>query len=147
MPSFKGRNPISEKSSAVKSRNKSKATKHEMLLRRELRKIGVRFKTNVISLPGKPDIVFADKKLVVFCDGDFWHGKGWPVLRKKLEHGANSQYWIAKIMYNRRRDLLQTLELKRDGWRVVRIWESEIIRNPNKVCNHLIRILSRRRVD
>lgn len=139
VPSFKGRNPVSEKSSIVKSKNKSKATRHEMLLRRELRKLGLRFKTNVNSLPGKPDIVFADKKLAVFCDGDFWHGRNWRTLKKRLQKTRNRKYWISKIEYNRQRDKRILTKLRSQRWKVIRIWESNIVAHPGEIARRILK--------
>lgn len=129
-PSYKGLIPASESSSRVKRNNCAKDTKHELSLRRELWRMGLRFRKNVSSLPGKPDIVFSSQRLVVFCDGDFWHGRNWKALKRSLEVGTNSSYWVAKIESNRKRDLLNTARLKRAGWRVMRLWETDIKHDP-----------------
>jgi DNA mismatch endonuclease, patch repair protein len=81
----------------------------------------------VADLPGKPDIVFKRDRVAVFIDGDFWHGRNWVELKKKLGSRANSEYWIPKIRYNRNRDHEQTLALESAGWTVVRLWESDIL--------------------
>lgn len=86
----------------------------------------MRFRKNVKTLPGKPDIVFPRSRIVIFCDGDFWHGRNWTQLKTKLSCGANSDYWIAKINSNILRDKKNTEILKNLGWRVIRVWESEI---------------------
>src|SRR6266542_981458 len=91
-PSYSGLIPASESSSRVKKRNRRQDTKHELRLRRELWRMGLRFRKNVSSLPGKPDIVFANCRVVVFCDGDFWHGRNWRVLKRNLRTGTNSGY-------------------------------------------------------
>lgn len=129
-PSFKGLKPASAASSYAKRKNKRRDTKHEMLLRRELWKMGLRFRKNVETLPGKPDIVFPREKLVVFCDGDFWHGRYWSALRKKLRKGANASYWLAKIATNIKRDKRNTLLLRKAEWQVIRAWESDIHKTP-----------------
>src|SRR5207249_4773583 len=90
----------------------------------------LRFRKNVETMPGKPDIVFPSAKVIVFCDGDFWHGRNWPVLKRKLAIGSNASYWRAKIASNIKRDRLRTASLKRDGWIVIRLWESDIKRDP-----------------
>ena len=95
--------------------------------------MGYRFKPNVSSLPGKPDIVFQGQRVVVFCDGDFWHGREWPSLRAKLARGANAAYWIAKIASNIRRDRQNDRRLRKLGWSVVRVWETDILRAPERV--------------
>lgn len=129
-PSFKGLKPASGASSYAKRHNKRRDTKHEILLRRELQRIGLRFRKNVETLPGKPDFVFTRAKLAVFCDGDFWHGRDWRSLKKKLNEGTNAEYWVAKIAANIKRDKRNTALLKKAGWSVIRVWETDIKENP-----------------
>jgi DNA mismatch endonuclease (patch repair protein) len=66
----------------------------------------------------------------VFCDGDFWHGRNWPRLRRQLLKRNNASYWVAKIQSNRRRDRLTDAELRSAGWDVHRFWETDILRDP-----------------
>ena len=68
--------------------------------------------------------------MAVFCDGDFWHGRDWENLQNALRRRANPDYWIAKIGYNRRRDSGVTQRLTEAGWRVMRLWEGDILREP-----------------
>jgi len=128
-PSFKGLKSASAASSYAKKKNKRRNTQHEILLQHELRQMRFRFHKNVESLPGKPDIVFPHAKLAVFCDGDFWHGRNWRSLQKKLKKGANAAYWLAKIAANIKRDKRNTALLTKNGWRVIRVWETEIKRD------------------
>jgi len=93
---------------------------------KELQGLGLRFKKNVTTLLGTPDIVFPSHRVAVFCDGDFWHGRYWTTRRRRLSSGTNADYWIKKIEANRRRDSMVSRRLKLGGWRVVRVWESEI---------------------
>src|SRR5439155_25146815 len=72
-PSFAGLRPASEAASRAKRANKNYGTRHEILLGRELWRMGLRYRKNMARLPGKPDIVFSRARVVVFCDGDFWH--------------------------------------------------------------------------
>src|SRR2546425_5950598 len=83
-PSFRGYKPSSEASSRAMRGNRKRDTKPEKLLRRQLWRLGLRFRKNVSSLPGQPDIVFPTEKIAVFCDGDFWHGRNWADLKSKL---------------------------------------------------------------
>src|SRR5260370_28083818 len=129
-PSFHGLSPASGTSSLAKSRNTRRDTLHEVILRRELWRAGLRFRKNVESMPGKPDIVFPSAKLIVFCDGDFWHGRTWSTVKAKLAAGSNGAYWYAKIASNIRRDRLHMTSLQRRGWTVLRLWESDIKRDP-----------------
>src|SRR5437868_1114926 len=129
-PSFNGLVPASLTSSLAKRQNKRRDTLHEVLLRRELWRSGLRFRKNVEALPGKPDIVFPSERLAIFCDGDFWHGRNWERLKKKLARGSNAAYWPAKIYSNIERDRTNVVLLKKRGWEVLRLWESDITRDP-----------------
>jgi len=125
-PSYKGLAPASEKATrAARGASKKTRTKPELILRRALWSRGHRYRLQH-DLPGKPDLVFKGKRLAIFCDGDFWHGKDWPARRAKLERGHNAAYWIAKIEANRERDRRVRQTLEKQGWRVLRFWESEI---------------------
>ena len=76
---------------------KSKDTKIEVVLRKELWHRGYRYRKNYNELPGKPDIVLTKQKIVIFCDSEFFHGKDWEVLKPRLEKGNNANYWLKKI--------------------------------------------------
>ena len=110
----------------------SKGTKPEIMLRKALWRENLRYRVNYKKLPGKPDIVFTKYKVVIFCDGDFWHGHNWAVrgmksLDEELE--GYSEYWIKKILRNVARDQENEYELRALGWTVLRIWESDIKRD------------------
>lgn len=79
---------------------KSSDTKIEIMLRKALWNKGYRYRKNVKSLPGKPDIVITKYKIAVFCDGEFFHGKDWELLREKLKTSNNGEFWIKKISRN-----------------------------------------------
>ena len=108
---------------------KSKDTEPELLVRQALWKRGLRYRVNVSTLPGKPDIVFTRAKIAIFCDGDFWHGHNWAVRgMASLEEELNSysEFWRSKILSNIERDSKNTLALTESGWIVIRLWESDI---------------------
>jgi DNA mismatch endonuclease (patch repair protein) len=134
VPSFVGLLPASEMASRAKRANKKRDTKPELLLRRAIWAVGIRYRKYGAGLPGNPDLVFSSARVVVFCDGDFWHGRNWPALRSQLERRHNPDYWIAKIARNRERDRQQIQTLLADGWLVLRFWETDIIRSPNAVA-------------
>jgi len=90
----------------------------------------LRYRKNVKALPGKPDIVFIRAHVVVFCDGDFWHGHNWEEQKPKLRQGTNAKYWLSKIESNIERDRLNNALLEADGWSVLRLWETDIKRDP-----------------
>lgn len=81
--------------SKLMSKIKGKDTKPEILFRKSLWASGVRYRINVSGLPGKPDIVIEKKKIVIFIDGEFWHGYKWQEKKPKIK--SNRDYWIAKI--------------------------------------------------
>lgn len=106
--------------------------KAESELRSVLHRRGYRFRKNVPLLPGKPDIVFRRDRVVVFVDGDFWHGR---ILREQGVDAAtahfrkNQEYWREKLQRNVGRDLTVSDTLEREGWQVIRLWESEVRRD------------------
>lgn len=144
-PSFVGLTPASETSSRVKRANRNIDTKHELLLRSTLWRMGLRFRKNVRVLPGKPDIVFPSAKVIVFCDGDFWHGRNWQTLHEKLMYGTNPDYWIAKIQRNMERDLHNNAMLERDDWLVIRVWENDIKKDVCQVASYIKGEVEKRR--
>lgn len=81
------------------------------------------WRLNDVHLPGKPDFVFPNERLVVFVDGCFWHGC--PHCQRSLP-ATNHDYWQRKIDRNRERDIRSQLELEENGWAVLRIWEHEL---------------------
>jgi len=143
-PSFSGLTPASTASSIVKRANRSINTRHELLLRSELWAMGLRYRKNFPGLPGKPDLVFSRARVVVFCDGDFWHGRNWARLKHELGHRHNSSYWCAKISRNIARDKRTTAELERLGWAVVRLWETDILKRPMATATELREMIRRR---
>lgn len=103
---------------------KNKDSKIELLLREELWKRGLRYRKNVKTVFGKPDIAFIRKKIAVFVDSEFWHGYNWDV--KKNEIKSNRDFWIAKIERNIERDAEVNEYLSNDGWIVLRFWGNDI---------------------
>lgn len=107
--------------SQVMSRNWCKDTVPERYIHTLAAAAGMHFKKNDSSLPGTPDLVFMACRLVVFVDGDFWHGWRFPVWRHRL-----TSFWQNKIARNRTRDERNYRTLRRSGWRVMRLWEHQI---------------------
>ncbi len=122
---------------SIMSRVKAKNTQPELELQRELRRLGYRFKTHCKELSGKPDIVFPKERVAIFVDGDFWHGQQWkrrglPSLQAQFRQTDNRTYWLRKIEKNVRRDASTSRRLRREGWSVLRIWESAWKGRPGK---------------
>lgn len=111
---------------------RSKDTSIEVSLRKALWNKGYRYRKNVKSLPGSPDIVLTKYKIAIFCDGEFFHGKDWEVLKPRLERGSNSEFWISKISRNRARDDEVNKKLLFMGWTVIRFWGTDIKKNTDE---------------
>jgi len=94
------------------------------------------YRKNLKSLPGKPDIVFTKSKIAIFADGDFWHGKDYKEWGKKIP-----SFWKKKISNNIARDLKQTAELKKRGYKVLRFWGSSIKKNPQVITQKISRLI------
>ena len=105
----------------------------EVIVRRALLNAGIRYRKHIMHLPGRPDLVFMRARVVVFIDGDFWHGYRYPAWRERLP-----PFWQAKIERNRRRDQKNFAKLRRAGWTVVRVWEHDVQRDL-EACVHRIR--------
>src|SRR4051794_1153421 len=105
------------------SRIRSAHTAPERLLRSALWAAGVRYRLHARSLPGRPDLVFAKRRLVVFIDGCFWHGCPEHYTCPK----SRTDFWIGKLKRNTQRDQRQTMILENAGWTVIRLWEHEIL--------------------
>ena len=106
-------------------RVRSKDTTPELAVRRIISALGYRYRLHRKDLPGKPDIVFAARKKIIFVNGCFWHGH-------HCRRGArlpkeNRDYWRSKIARNMERDKSNRAELRRNGWRVQTVWECEIL--------------------
>jgi DNA mismatch endonuclease (patch repair protein) len=116
------------------SKIRSKNTKVESFVFRELRKNKIYFQKHYKKVIGNPDIALPSKKKAIFIDGDFWHGYNFTKLKKRLPR----KYWLAKIGKNVKRDKYYRTKLKKEGWKVLRIWEHELLEKPNEAMNKII---------
>jgi DNA mismatch endonuclease, patch repair protein len=96
-------------------------TRPELLVRRQLHSLGLRYSLHSSSLPGKPDIVLTRHRAVVFVHGCFWHLHACRYGRVKP--ASNASFWVAKREANKQRDQRVRRELRTLGWRVFLIWE------------------------
>ncbi len=114
------------------SRIKGKDTKPEMLVRKFLHAKGFRYKLHDKKLPGKPDIVLPKYRTVIFVHGCFWHGHGanLPAGRQGCKYfvvpKTRSKWWTDKIDRNKANDEKAVKALKKDGWRVITVWECKL---------------------
>ena len=103
---------------------KSKGSKIETMLAKQLWKRSHRYRKNDKSVFSKPDLTFKGLKIAVFCDSEFWHGKDCKI--KKQEHKTNIEFWHQKIERNIERDKEVNEMLFKSGWKVLRFWGKEI---------------------
>jgi DNA mismatch endonuclease, patch repair protein len=116
------------------SRIRSSDTDIEMLLRRELWCRGYRYRVNCRKVYGKPDICFIGKKIAVFCDNEFWHGKD---LMEGRPPKSNQGYWLPKQKRNIERDRKVTKRLEEEGWDVIRYWGKSILQNVDQCADEI----------
>ena len=103
---------------------RSKGTKPEMEVRRSLHRLGYRYRLHRADLPGRPDLVFASRRKVLFVNGCFWHAHG-GCPRSRVP-SSNRVFWMAKLARNRRRDLESLIALGEGGWLAWTVWECEL---------------------
>jgi len=126
-----------EKRSDVMSRIHSKNTLIELRVFRFLRKNKVYFKMHYDRILGKPDVAKPREKKAVFLDGDFWHGRDYKIRREKLP-----PYWSLKIAANIKRDKKYRLLLKKQNWRILRVWEHDLERKEKATLRKIYNFLS-----
>lgn len=122
----------SEKRSWVMSRIRSKNTKIDLKMNQFLLELGYNF-TMYPKMYGHPDFVITSKKIVIFCDGDFWHGYRYNEKKK-----PSKKFWREKIIKNMIRDKRISRKLRRDEWSVLRFWEHDIEKRPEYCVNRII---------
>lgn len=126
-----------KKRSEIMSKIRSKGTKAEILFESKLKENGIRYKTHSLEVEGKPDFIIEGRKIAIFIDGEFWHGKLW----KKKNKIPNSDYWKQKISKNIERDKKVNKILKKSGWQVLRFWETNILKEPDECIEKIVKIL------
>lgn len=127
------------KRSEIMARIKGRKTSPENAVACMLRKLKVKFRCNVKSLPGQPDFVIPLTKTVIFVHGCFWHNHS-NCKRAKLP-STNRAFWKRKILGNKRRDHRITRLLRKMGWHVIKIWQCKL-REPEQVLRRLKRIFN-----
>lgn len=116
------------------SQIKGKNTKPEILLRKLLGLNNVKGYRIHHELIGKPDIVFPKKKIAVFIDGCFWH----KCKKCFVEPETRKKFWIEKINGNVKRDKEVNRVLRKKGWKILRFWEHQVRKSPNKIVSKII---------
>ncbi len=128
--------------SYVMSRIKGKNTGIEIALRKELYRMGVRYRNNTSYVYGHPDISIQKYKVAIFCDSEFWHGYHFDENKTKIH--KNLDYWIPKIERNIARDKEVNQKLKEQGYYVIRFWGNEINTDPHRCAEIVVMALKER---
>ncbi len=130
---------ISRRMAAVGSRN----TGPELALRRALHRRGLRYRLHARDVIGQPDLVNRARRIAIFVDGDFWHGN--PAVWKRRGMASMGElfppekraFWTEKLARNVARDSEVNAALASRGWRVIRVWESEVLTDPDAVATRI----------
>lgn len=107
------------------ARIKSKGMAPELAVRRIVHQLGYRFRLHGSELPGKPDLVFAKRKRVIFVHGCFWHQHPDPTCKDSRVPKTRQEYWVPKLTSNVVRDKQHVTQLEATGWAVLIVWECE----------------------
>ena len=119
--------------SCAMSRIRSRDTRQEKVLDELLKKKRIKH-TMYPKIGGRPDIILNNRKVAVFLDGCFWHG----CKKHYIEPKSNKEYWQMKIKYNMERDKKNTAVLRKNGWKVIRIWEHQMKDNSDKAVRRVL---------
>lgn len=128
------------------ARVRHKDSRAELALRRALHAAGLRYRLHAPDVLGRPDLVIRSRRLAVFVDGDLWHGNPDEVRRRGRTSLAElfptrTEWWVAKIERTAQRDREVTEGLRSQGWRVVRLWEHDVLRDPEGCARTVLAFL------
>ena len=119
------------------ARIRSRDTKPELIVRSVLHRAGIRFSLRRKDLPGKPDIVLPKYQTVILVHGCFWHRH--PGCSVATTPKSNIEFWHKKFDTNVKRDRRNQRALRRLGWKVIVVWECQIMKNPFAVLKRILR--------
>lgn len=121
-------------------RVKSTNTKIEEFMENLLKEQKIKYDRQ-LNLLGRPDFKIKGTNVLIFCDSSFWHGR-----REKERNGKafkkNREFWANKLTENRKRDAKINRILKKEGWNVLRFWDTDILKYPEKVKNKLSKVIN-----
>lgn len=120
---------------------KNKDSEIELILRKALWQRGIRYRKNVKTIFGHPDIAIKSKKVAVFVDGEFWHGYDWD--NRKSDFRSNREFWITKIERNMARDNEVTERLTAEGWAVLRFWGKQVKKDTGYCVEQIVKAVKR----
>ena len=126
-------------------RVRNKDSQIELKLRRTLWHAGYRYRKNVRSIFGCPDIVFLRLKIAIFCDSEFWHGFDWE--NRKHDFKSRQDFWIPKIERNMARDREVNARLAAEGWTVLRFFGKEIQHNVDGCVKIIAETIARKKSE
>ena len=133
---------VSRRMKRVKGSN----TKIEKIMERLLRKERIKYRkqVNLRGLPGRPDFRIVGTNVLIFCDSSFWHGR-----RKNEVSGVafkkNKAFWVNKLTENKKRDSRINRILRKNGWKVLRFWDTNILKFPEKVVKRVVKEVKMRK--
>ena len=117
-----------EKRSEVMRNIKGKGTKLELDTAKMLRRAKIKYRSHP-KMYGSPDFL-VEGRLLLFCDGSFWHGRYWKKLKARLAAGNDPDYWVRHIGSNRKRDRKVNRLLREQGRLVLRLWDVDVRKRP-----------------
>jgi DNA mismatch endonuclease, patch repair protein len=129
-----------EQRSLTMSKIRSKNTKPEKAVFKVLKNNCYQFKRHS-SLTGKPDVQLVTQKIVIFVDGEFWHGKDFNEWKNRI-----TPFWLKKISDNIKRDRKNDRTLRKQGWTIIHLWGREIVKNPDKVLTRIRKITQKNHI-
>ncbi len=124
------------------ARVKSAGSQIELLMGRALWQHGLRYRKQYRRIVGRPDFVLVKARVAVFCDSAFWHGRDWKTARKALK--TNRAFWLKKLKRNIERDKFVNAELRKQGWKILRFWDDQIKKSPEKCAAKVAAIVKKR---
>lgn len=119
------------------SRVRSSGSQIEKELGKALWASGLRYRKQYTRVTGKPDFAIVFARVAVFCDSSFWHGRNWPESAAAIK--SNRKFWIPKINRTIARDREVNRSLRQLGWLVIRFWDSQILRNPVRCAQKVLK--------
>jgi len=129
-----------EKRSQIMASVKGRNTAPERLVKSCLRRLHCRYRSNLTTLPGTPDIALIGMRKLVFVHGCFWHGHR--ACPRAARPNTNKAFWANKIDRNMKRDVRTVRKLRRRGWRVLVVWQCQT-RNMEQLERRLLQFIER----